>query len=69
MTTAELQQPAGGVSSAEVLGLPREDRSRPEGESGKSELEHTHAVCGVRFLRCDVIVTMTAATQHACSAS
>lgn len=31
MTTAE-QSPASGVSSAEVLGLRREQRSRPEGE-------------------------------------
>ena len=30
MTTAE-QSPASGVSSADVLGLPREQRSRPEG--------------------------------------
>lgn len=30
MMTAE-QLPAGGISSAEVLGLPRENRNRPEG--------------------------------------
>jgi hypothetical protein len=54
MTTAE-QCPASGVSSADVLGLPREQRSRPEDEvaglsnCGPASLVESRLLGGILF--------------------
>ena len=52
MPTAE-QPPAGGVSSADVLGLPREQRSRPGGNLQPCELQCS-AFCNMMSGACSV---------------